>query len=76
MYQKAINTIPLKPTYNSVVILIIFSTKIALGKLEKLPKSEQHKTTIALLWIFKEVDSFTRNVECKNECNHKWYKLK
>ncbi|MFD2239693.1 DUF5958 family protein [Flectobacillus roseus] len=76
MYQNAINTIPLKPTYTSVVILKTFSTRIAFEKLEKLPKSEQHKTIIALLWIFKEVDSFTRNVECKNECNHKWYKLK
>ncbi|MGX7690042.1 DUF5958 family protein [Flectobacillus roseus] len=53
IYQKAINTIPLKRTYTSVVILKTFSTRIALGRLEKLPKSEQHKTIIALFWIFK-----------------------
>lgn len=76
IYQNAINTIPLKPTYTSVVILKTFSTRIAFEKLEKLPKSELHKTIIALLWIFKEVDTFRRDVECKNECNHEWHNLK
>lgn len=73
IYQTAINTIPLKPTYTSIVILKSFSTKIAFNKLAKLPENENTKTIISLLWIFKTTDTERRNTECKNGCGHFWH---
>ncbi|TPG38089.1 DUF5958 family protein [Flavobacterium pectinovorum] len=72
-YQNAINTIPLKPTYTPIVILKNFSTKIAFNKLATLPKNENTKTIISLLWIFKATDTERRNTECKNGCGHFWH---
>lgn len=74
-YQNAINTIPLKPTYTPIVILKQFSTKIAFNKLLKLPKNENEKVIISLLWIFKAIDTQRRNTECKNGCGHYWHEL-
>ncbi|MCV2486601.1 DUF5958 family protein [Flavobacterium sp. SH_e] len=74
-YQRAINTIPLKQTYTPIVILKNFSTKIAFNKLASLPESENDKTVICLLWIFKIVDTERRNTECKNGCGHFWHNL-
>lgn len=73
-YQKAINTIPLKPTYTSIVLLKNFSTRIAFNKLAELPESENKKTITSLLWIFKATDTERRNTECKNGCGHFWHK--
>lgn|SRR5690606_1615889 len=75
-YQKAITTIPLKPTFTQFIILKSFSTKIAFDKLEKLPKNEQEKTIISLLWIFKETDTHRRKTECINGCEHEWHNIK
>lgn len=75
-YQTAINTIPLKPTYTSVVLLKTFPTKIAFDKLVLLPESENKKTITALLWIFKITDTERRNTECKNGCGHFWHEWK
>ncbi|SNR52362.1 DUF5958 family protein [Flavobacterium sp. ov086] len=72
-YQNAINTIPLKPTYTSIVILKSFTPKIAFNKLAKLPKNENTKTIISLVWIFKVTDTERRNTECKNGCGHFWH---
>lgn len=72
-YLNAINSIPLKSTFTPIQILKRFSTKIAFNKLEKLPKDEQHKSVIALLWIFKQTDTERRNTECKNGCKHEWH---
>ncbi|KAF2082990.1 DUF5958 family protein [Flavobacterium sharifuzzamanii] len=74
-YQRAINTIPLKPTYTPIVILKSFSTKIAFNKLASLPKNENKKVIISLLWIFKITDTERRNTECKNGCGHFWHEL-
>lgn len=74
-YQMAINTIPLKPTYTSIVILKQFPTKIAFNKLETLPDNENKKTITALLWIFKITDTERRNTECKNGCGHFWHEI-
>lgn len=74
-YQKAISTIPLKPTYTPIVILKTYPTKIALSKLPLLPKSENIKTITALLWIFKITDTERRNTECKNGCGHFWHQI-
>lgn len=62
-YQKAINTIPLKPTYTPIVILKNYSTRIAFNKLLTLPKIENKKTITALLWVFKITDTERRNTE-------------
>lgn len=74
-YQKAINTIPLKPTYTPIVILKNYSTRIAFNKLLTLPKIENKKTITTLLWIFKITDTQRRNTECKNGCGHFGIKL-
>lgn len=74
-YQNAINSIPLKATITTVVILKNFSTKIAFNKLEKLPISEHRKIIISLLWIFKQTDTERRNTECKNGCGHEWHNI-
>ncbi|MBF4519254.1 hypothetical protein IRZ71_23140 [Flavobacterium sp. ANB] len=75
-YQNALNTIPLKSTYTSIVILKTYPTKIALDKLLELPKSENIKTITTLLWIFKITDTERRNTECKNGCGHFWHEIK
>lgn len=75
VYQNAIHTIPLKNTFTPIVIFKNFTTKIAFKKLEMLPKSEENKILISLLWIFKQTDSERRNTECRNGCNHKWHNL-
>jgi len=74
-YQRAINTIPLKPTYTPIVILKSFSIKIAFNKLASLPKNENKKVIVSLLWIFKITDTERRNTECKNGCGHFWHEL-
>lgn len=74
-YKNAINSIPLKPTITTVVILKSFSTKIALNKLEKLPISEHEKIIKALLWIFKQTDTERRNTECEKGCGHEWHNI-
>jgi hypothetical protein len=74
-YQRAINTIPLKPTYTPIVILKNFSTKIAFNKLALLPENENKKVITSLLWIFKVTDTERRNTECKNGCGHFWHGL-
>jgi len=74
-YQKAINTIPLKPTYTPIVILKNYSTRIAFNKLLTLPKIENKKTITALLWVFKITDTERRNTECKNGCSHFWHQI-
>lgn len=74
-YQKAINTIPLKPTYTPIVILKNYSTRIAFNKLFTLPKIENKKTITALLWVFKITDAERRNTECKNGCAHFWHQI-
>ncbi len=74
-YQKALNTIPLKPTYTPLVILKSFSTQIAFNKLQKLPKSEHEKIIISLLWVFKQTDTERRLTVCKNGCNHAWHNI-
>ena len=74
-YQKAINTIPLKPTYTPIVILKTYSTKIAFNKFTTLPEKENRKTIVALLWIFKTIDTERRSTECKNGCGHFWHKI-
>ena len=66
-YQKAIATIPLKPTYTAIVILKTFPTTIAFNKLPLLPENENIKTITAVLWIFKVTDTERRNTECKND---------
>ncbi|MRX40887.1 hypothetical protein GJU43_16480 [Flavobacterium sp. LC2016-23] len=75
-YQKAINTIPLKPTYTPIVLLKIFSARIAFNKLAELPENENEKILISLLWIFKVTDTERRNTECKNGCGHFWHEYK
>lgn len=74
-YQRAVNTIPLKLTYTPIVILNSFSPKIAFMKLASLPKNENKKIIISLLWIFKITDTERRNIECKNGCGHFWHEL-
>jgi hypothetical protein len=74
-YQKAINSIPLRQTFTSVVILKRFSPKIAFYKLASLPENENKKTITCLLWIFKITDTERRNTECKNGCGHFWHEL-
>ncbi len=74
-YQKALDTIPLKPTYTPIVILRSFSTKIAFNKLQKLPKSEHEKIIISLIWVFKQTDTERRLTACKNGCNHAWHNI-
>ena len=56
-YRNAINSIPLKPTIATAVILKSFSTKIVFNKLEKLPICEHGKIIISLLWIFRQADN-------------------
>lgn len=73
VFQNAIKTIPLKETITPIAILKSSPTKIAFNKLQKLPKSEELKILISLLWIFKQTDSNKRNTECKNGCNHEWH---
>ena len=75
VFQSAIKTIPLKETIIPISILKSSPTKIAFNKLEKLPKSEELKILISLLWIFKQTDTKRRNTECKNGCSHKWHNL-
>lgn len=74
-YQRAINTIPLKQTYTSIVILKTYDTKIAFNKLRELPEAENKKTVTSLIWVFKITDTERRNTECKNGCSHFWHKL-
>ncbi|UUW11152.1 DUF5958 family protein [Flavobacterium plurextorum] len=74
-YQRAINTIPLKQTYTSIVILKTYDTKIAFNKLSELPEAENKKTVTSLIWVFKITDTERRNTECKNGCGHFWHKL-
>lgn len=74
-YQRAINTISLKPTYTPMVILKNFPTKIAFNKLASLPENENKKIIVSLLWIFKITDTERRNTECKNGCSHFWHQL-
>lgn len=74
-YQKAIATIPLKPSYTPIVILKTFPTTIAFNKLPLLPENENIKTITALLWIFKITDTERRNTECKNGCGHFWHQI-
>ncbi|OXB03890.1 hypothetical protein B0A81_18035 [Flavobacterium plurextorum] len=69
-YQRAINTIPLKQTYTSIMILKTYDTKIAFNKLRELPEAENKKTVTSLIWVFKITDT-----ECKNGCGHFWHKL-
>lgn len=75
VFQSAIKTIPLKETITPIAILKSSPTKIAFNKLEKLPKSEEPKILISLLWIFKQTDTNRRNTECKNGCSHEWHNL-
>lgn len=75
VYQSAIHTIPLKPTYTPIVILKSYPAKIAFDRLVLLPESESKKIITALLWIFKIADTERRNTECKNGCDHFWHKL-
>lgn len=74
-YQRAINSIPLKPTFTPIIILKSFSTKIAFYKLASLPENENKKVITSLLWIFKITDTERRNTECKNGCGHFWHEL-
>ncbi|MBE8725909.1 DUF5958 family protein [Flavobacterium hungaricum] len=74
-YQKAVNSIPLRPTYTPVVILQKFSPKIAFNKLAVLPENENKKTITCLLWIFKITDTERRTTECKNGCGHFWHEI-
>jgi hypothetical protein len=74
-YQRAINSIPLKPTFTPIIILKSFSTKIAFNKLASLPENENKKVITSLLWIFKITDTERRNTECKNGCGHFWHEL-
>lgn len=74
-YQKAIATIPLKPSYTPIVILKTFPTTIAFNKLPLLPENENIKTITAVLWIFKVTDTERRNTECKNGCGHFWHQI-
>ncbi|WP_320492942.1 DUF5958 family protein [Flavobacterium sp. CFBP9031] len=74
-YQRAINSIPLKPTFTPIIILKSFSTKIAFNKLASLPENEHKKVITSLLWIFKITDTERRNTECKNGCGHFWHEL-
>jgi hypothetical protein len=74
-YQKAISTIPLKPTHTPIVILKTFPTTIAFNKLPLLPENENIKTITAALWIFKVTDTERRNTECKNGCGHFWHQI-
>lgn len=74
-YQRAINTIPLKQTYTSIVILKTYDTKIVFNKLRELPEAENKKTVTSLIWVFKITDTERRNTECKNGCGHFWHKL-
>ena len=75
VFQSAIETIPLKKTITPITILKSSPTKIAFNKLEKLPKSEELKILISLLWIFKQTDTNRRDTECKNGCSHEWHNL-
>lgn len=74
-YQNAINSIPLKSTYTSIAILKNHLPKIAFNKLVGLPKSENERIIISLVWIFKITDTEKRNTECKNGCEHYWHNL-
>jgi hypothetical protein len=74
-YQRAINSIPLKPTFTPIIILKSFSTKISFNKLASLPENEHKKVITSLLWIFKITDTERRNTECKNGCGHFWHEL-
>jgi len=75
VYQMALHTIQLKPTYTPIVILKSFPTKIAFNKLASLPENENRKIIISLLWIFKITDTERRNTECRNGCGHFWHEL-
>lgn len=74
-YQRAINSIPLKPSFTPIIILKNFSPKIAFNKLASLPRNENKKIITSLLWIFKVTDTERRNTECKNGCGHFWHEL-
>lgn len=64
-YQRAINSIPLKPTFTPIIVLKSFSTKIAFNKLASLPENENKKIITSLLWIFKITDTERRNTDAK-----------
>lgn len=74
-YKRAINTIPLKPTYTPIVILKNYPTKVAFNKLASLPENENKKVIVSLLWVFKITDTERRSRECKNGCGHFWHEL-
>jgi hypothetical protein len=74
-YQKAIVSIPIKPTFTPKVILNKFSIKNAFKRLSELPESENEKIVISLLWIFKITDTERRETECKNGCEHYWHNI-
>ncbi|NME72744.1 DUF5958 family protein [Flammeovirga aprica] len=73
--HSAINNIPLKPTFTSVVLLNRFPLKEAIPKLERLPEGELRKSFISVLSLFKYCDTVRRNEECNGKCNHEWHNL-
>ena len=42
----------------------------------KLTETELRKSFIIMLSIFKIADTYRRETECKNACNHEWHNLK
>lgn len=75
LISKAIQTARIKETMTPVVLFKTKSFKIAINRIVELPDSELRKTIIVLLSIFKTADSYRRETDCKNGCNHGWHNL-
>lgn len=75
LISKAIQTARIKETMIPVVLFKTMSFKIAINRIVELPDPELRKTVIILLSIFKTADTYRRETDCKNGCNHDWHNL-
>ncbi len=72
---KAIQSASIKETMTPVVIFKTQSLNVALNKIENLPDSELRKSFVIMLTLFKMADTYRRETDCKNGCNHEWHNL-
>ncbi|MCT4665302.1 MAG: DUF5958 family protein [Flavobacteriales bacterium] len=74
--MTAIKIAPIKETMTPVVLFKTHAFKIATNKTVDLPDSELRKSFIIMLSIFKTADTFRRETECRNGCDHEWHNIK
>ena len=73
--DEAVPLIPIEPTHTSIALLKTQPFRAAVQKICSFPDNKTREAFIAMMTLFKYVDTKVRENVCKDNCEHPWHNL-